>query len=84
MEYKGKNNLIGKKFGRLLVEDYLGDSYWQCKCDCGNIAKVRTPSLNNGKTRSCGCLVKETKNVVDMLGYEGENLKVLQRAGTDM
>lgn len=149
MEYKGKNNLIGKKFGRLLVEDYLGDSYWQCKCDCGNNTKVRTPSLNSGKTkscgclrgentkgntrnykpkvnlidvrfgkllpkeyikggkwrcqcdcgkeaivdtralnsgktRSCGCLVRETKNVVDMIGYEGENLKVLQRAGTDL
>ena len=30
MEYKGQNNLIGQKFGKLTVIDYKGDSKWKC------------------------------------------------------
>lgn len=58
-----KQNLVGKKFGKLTVISYLGNSQWQCKCDCGNLTKVKTSSLNNGKTKSCGCLRgQNTKN----------------------
>lgn len=56
MEYKGKNNLIGQKFGKLLVLEYLGRSRWKCQCDCGNFTEVVTSSLTSGKTKSCGCL----------------------------
>lgn len=63
MEYKGKNNLVGKKFGQLLVLEYLGESKWKCKCDCGQETTVRTAALNSGHTQSCGCLRgKNTKN----------------------
>ena len=54
-----KIDLIGKKFGRLIViKEYGRDKYghiiWECKCDCGNIINVCTSNLNNGGTLSCG------------------------------
>lgn len=63
MEYKGKNNLIGKRFGKLTVLEYLGKSKWKCQCDCGQETAVETCHLNSGHTKSCGCLKgKNTKN----------------------
>ena len=59
-EYKGNNNLIGKQFGRLTVIDYVGDSKWKCQCECGNITITKTSKLNNGSTKSCGCLRGES------------------------
>ena len=32
---------------------------WLCKCDCGNLTKVRTDCLGDGGTISCGCYNKE-------------------------
>lgn len=58
-------NLIGKRFGKLLVidefEHEIGDQivFWKCRCDCGNTTIVNTDLLNNGHTKSCGHLKKE-------------------------
>ena len=60
-------SLIGRRFGRLTVLAYAGDSYigkdnnsrWVCKCDCGNEAIIGGNKLKNGHTKSCGCLVSE-------------------------
>ena len=54
-------NLVGVKFGRLLVESLIGvnksrNMIWRCLCDCGNRHNVKTSLLNNGKVKSCGCL----------------------------
>lgn len=53
-------NLTGCHFGKLTVEklDRIehGKSYWQCRCNCGNITMVNTSELVTGKTKSCGCL----------------------------
>lgn len=59
--------LVGKRFGRLTVLEYAKDhphgngrnSWWVCRCDCGNIVTVRDCKLVTGYTRSCGCLQKE-------------------------
>ncbi len=52
-------NLVGKKFGRLLVigkaEPLNGHTRWHCKCDCGNECIVQGSSLKSGNTQSCGC-----------------------------
>lgn len=58
-------NLIGYRFSRLIVVEYAGRTktnrmcLWRCKCDCGNEIIVRTSSLRDGSTRSCGCLQRE-------------------------
>lgn len=31
--------------------------YWLCKCTCGKIKWVRELYLNNGQSKSCGCMV---------------------------
>jgi len=59
-----KINLLNKKFGRLLVIKDLNktkneSAIWLCKCDCGKLTEVRSRCLKFGKTKSCGCLLKE-------------------------
>ena len=57
-------DLTGKRFGKLTVIKFAYSNkksrYWECKCDCGNTTFVPTQRLKGNKTRSCGCLLKET------------------------
>lgn len=56
-------NLLGQRFGRLMVEERLpsikGHSHWRCTCDCGETTSPETNQLLSGKTQSCGCLQRE-------------------------
>ena len=64
-------SLVGKRFGMIEVISDSGEKQgtsklWICKCDCGNIKKVRTDSLTSGKVTSCGCK-KKTQNKINEL-----------------
>lgn len=48
-------DLTGKRFGRLVATKYLGNSRWECQCDCGKTTSVVAYSLTTGNTKSCGC-----------------------------
>ena len=71
----GFKDLTGQRFGRLIVikkdgKDKNGNVKWTCKCDCGNTTQpIRSSSLRNGSTKSCGCLNKEKSS---------ENMKKLR------
>jgi len=55
-------NLIGKKFNKLTIIGFsrIGNHcYLNVICDCGNKTKTYLSSLVKGKTKSCGCLIKE-------------------------
>ena len=58
----------GKKFGRLTVESFVkadrSSKYWKCICECGGIKTVREGDLRAGKTKSCGCLQRQVKDLV--------------------
>lgn len=63
--------MIGKKFGRLTVleraDDYVAksgkrDAAVLCRCDCGNVKRLRSSVLKNGNTRSCGCYRREASS----------------------
>lgn len=62
---KPVSDLLGKKFGRLLVVEYLGAGkhnkhYWRCECDCGGSNALATYRLTgSAPTLSCGCIRKE-------------------------
>lgn len=51
-----RSDLTGKRFGKLTVARWAGNSSWLCVCDCGKQHTVATGPLNRGNTRSCGCL----------------------------
>jgi hypothetical protein len=64
-------NLVGQQFGRLTVNSLSRArrstsrvKWWNCKCECGGKALVRTARLIAKKepTRSCGCLKITHKN----------------------
>ncbi len=57
-------NMIDQKYGKLTVERFAGvdnnrNALWECKCDCGKIINVISPSLKSGNTRSCGCILRK-------------------------
>lgn len=65
---KLRNDLTGKVFGYLSVLEFVGReknrSRWLCLCKCGRQAVKSGTDLVTGNTMSCGCRLKESKNVV--------------------
>jgi hypothetical protein len=58
-------NLVGQRFGRLLVLRDVGThprsrkSQWEAVCDCGAQKVFLGTRLTSGQTKSCGCLLKD-------------------------
>lgn len=62
-----KIDMTGKRFGRLTVVCEAGlkrkEIAWKCICDCGKTVIVPGYPLRSGKTKSCGCYMRDqTKN----------------------
>jgi hypothetical protein len=51
------DNLTNKVFGRLYVVRHspARRGHWVCQCNCGAIRVIRSDSLQQGRTTSCGC-----------------------------
>lgn len=53
-------NLIGQKFGKLVVvsqaDSKSGRRMWNCLCECGRTTTASTYLLKSGHTKSCGCV----------------------------
>lgn len=63
--YDKITNLVGKRYGRLVVEkidnsvENRGNgAQWICRCDCGKYISVNYGNLINGQI-SCGCVVSK-------------------------
>lgn len=72
-------DLIGKKFGKLVVVKYSkknkhGQSMFECACECGNISLVLGGDLKNGHTKSCGCLMR-----LSLVGQRFGRLTIIKR-----
>lgn len=85
-------DLTGRRFGRLFVvrrtgQDRHGQPVWECKCDCGNLTRVRGHSLRHQGTKSCGCLTiditkkRHARNRPDITGERFGRLIALHRTG---
>jgi hypothetical protein len=78
--------MIGRRFGRLVVVAYAPDIYsakkMACICQCGTRCHVVVAQLNNGHTKSCGCLQKEL-HLKSMLKH-GESKTRLYKLWTGM
>lgn len=58
--YPIKENLVGKRYGRLTVQQQLRTNRWghmiyQCICECGKTTYSTAGNLKNNKVASCGC-----------------------------
>lgn len=51
-------NEIGNVYGNLVVEEFVKtdkqNSYWKCKCSCGEYKITRGSTLRSGQCKSCG------------------------------
>ena len=72
---KERVNIIGKRFGRLVVLSYSHNKgytrYFLCQCDCGNQTTAAKNALTTGKQISCGCARRERLGKMNKLpdGY---------------
>ncbi len=61
-------NIVGNRYGRLVVMGRAPNkgrsTAWNCLCDCGNTAIVASQDLRKGHTKSCGCLHRESFQIV--------------------
>lgn len=79
-------DLTGKKFARWKVigpREIRGDrSFWFCHCECGTEEWVNGQALREGKSKSCGCLVRESSSrrfLKDLSGAKRGRLSVTTR-----
>lgn len=82
-----RTNLIGQRFGRLLVVEKMNDkngwTQFRCKCDCGNEIVTSGSNLKYGATQSCGCLHKEAMNNLyfeNLIGHRFGKLVVIDKS----
>jgi len=82
------NDLTGQKFGKLTAIERCGKSkqgavMWLCRCDCGNYKEVRSTSLTSGTTRSCGCILRESRanrdNAKNIVGQKFKRWTIVER-----
>lgn len=69
-------DVTNQRFGRLVVmkftyADQYGIAYWLCACDCGREIIIAGNSLRQGRTKSCGCLRRESSS--RQTGINGPN-----------
>lgn len=86
------NNIIGKKYGKLLVKElieinnHMSNCVVKCVCDCGNVKKVSINYLKNSDTPSCGCHISEIRKdkIIEYI-RDGNSLadKMIEKYGED-
>jgi len=86
-------DLTGQTFGKLTVverteNDSSNRTQWLCQCECGNKKIIKSNNLRKGRTKSCGCLVKETATILakslnekDLIGQQFGELTVIEESG---
>lgn len=77
MEAQNKTNMVGSRFGKLVVialtESEKNRARWVCQCDCGNKCVATGATLRQGKKKSCGCIKREqSKELVKILHKANE------------
>ncbi len=58
-------DLSNKRFGKLIaidIKERIDDKdFWNCICDCGKLCIKVAANLRAGDTKSCGCLIRDSK-----------------------
>lgn len=83
-------NIIGKKYNHLTILDEFTEKNSKrkkfykvhCRCDCGNIIEAEKYNVLSGHTKSCGCLKKKQKPILNNItGKKINRLTVLKELG---
>lgn len=88
-----REELIGSRFGKLLVIEFDEEKYKEdkrnrgvysynfiCKCDCGKEVSANTQNLKSGKSTSCGCSrIDNNKKIKNITNNRYGRLVVLDR-----
>jgi len=81
-------DLTGQKRGRLTIVKLLGvedkQRVWECHCECGAIVFLTTSRL--WKTKSCGCLSRDTTSQMmkaDLVGEKRGRLTIVKSLGVN-
>lgn len=69
------DDLTGQTFGEWEVLEYVGESYWKCRCSCNEIRDVKAQSLKSGKSTSCGHSTTAFKDLTNMTFGDWEVLE---------
>lgn len=87
------HDIKGQKFGRWTAIELTdnrsasGDAMWKCLCECGTVREVKKSALNNGTSKSCGCLARELSSVrssnsgLDLTNKRFGRLKAIRPTG---
>ncbi len=75
MKIEKRENLIGQKFGKLIVENYdtnyiKNQTRWMCRCECGVTKSIKASHLKCGNVKTCGKCSKSGKNCYKWRGHE--------------
>ena len=87
IKYREDAQIIGKKFSRLSVLEFVGienkEAMYKYSCDCGNSIIRSHHSVGSGNTSSCGCLLNELRDRTkyDIIGQRFGKLTVVSYAG---
>lgn len=77
------NSQVGKKYNKLIIISYEkrngGNTYYYCKCDCGNFKWIRCGHVLHSQVKSCGCLVTKGHEQ-NLLGLKFGWLTVIDEA----
>ena len=76
-------DLTGKRFGRWTAirktsSSEKGEIRWDCICDCGTQRSVSERSLLRGRSKSCGCLQKESASITSasLKKHDGKGTRI--------
>lgn len=79
-----RDNLVGQRFGKLVVLKELGGGRILCRCDCGEEKIFIKSNVKRGLARSCGrCVRRHTRRdlIKDTVGRRFGKLVVLKELG---
>ncbi len=79
-----RDNLVGRRFGKLTVIKELGGGRILCRCDCGKEKEFNKSNVKRGLTKSCGsCIRRHTRRdlIKDIVGRRFGKLVVLKELG---
>lgn len=67
----------GQRFGALTAKRYVGNSKWECLCDCGRTKQVLASNLTTGRSASCGQCKRVSDTVADRSHYPDTSLLIV-------